>query len=140
MEWTDPPVMDVLLQICIPYSGGGPPCRLRVDKLPDSRYRATAASLFEAHDLELCRTADLEQVLRHAHRLGVCRSFREVLAAMQQLSELDDGRRGGGRGSRSARPTCARIHNRQQRGAVVGAMSRRWPVIRRPVSRPLQWL
>jgi hypothetical protein len=131
--------VDVLLQMRIPHAGGGPPCRLRIDKLPDGRYRATAASLFEEHDLEVCRTPDLEQVLRHASRLGVCRSFREVLAVLQQLNELDDSRAGGGRASPPARR--ARVHKREPRGAAAGAIGRRfWPVKRRPASRLVQWL
>jgi hypothetical protein len=95
MEWgDDPPATDVLLQMRIPH-GSGSPCRLQIDKLPDGRYRATATSLVEARDVELCRTPDLEQVLRHTYRLDVCRSFREVLTALQRLSELDDDRTGG---------------------------------------------
>jgi hypothetical protein len=119
----------VLLQMRIPH-GGEPPCRLQIDKLPDGRYRATAGALV------LCRTPALEQLLRHAYRLGVCRSFREVLTALQQLSELDGGRQA----SPSARPgACG--HNCQPRGATAGAIGRRfWPVKLRPASGLARWL
>ncbi len=90
MEWTEPPATDVLLLMRIPH-GGEPPCYLQIDKLPDGCYRATAGALV------LCRTPNHAQLFRHAHRLGVCRSFREVLTVLQQLSELD----GGGRASPS---------------------------------------
>lgn len=78
--------MQIPFRMLIPH-GGEPPCHLQIDKLPDGRYRATAGLLPEAH--ELCRTPDLEPLLRHADRLGACRSFGEVLTALQQLSELD---------------------------------------------------
>jgi hypothetical protein len=130
MEWTEPPATDVLLQMRIPH-GGEPPCRLQIDKLPDGRYRATAGALV------LCRTPDVEQLLRHAYRLGVCRSFREVLTALQHLSELD----GGGRATPSARSAGARGHNRDRRGAAAGAIGRRfWPVKLRPASGLVRWL
>ena len=88
MNWTDrdPPETDLLLQMTIPHGGGGPTCRLEIDKLPDGHYRVTVGTLLEA--LELCRTSDLETLLRHTYRLSVARSFREVLTALQQLSEL----------------------------------------------------
>ena len=99
--------MHILLRMLIPH-GGEPPCHLQIDKLPDGCYRATAGPLPEAH--ELCRTPDLEALFRQADRLSACRSFREVLTALQQLSELDDGRatpqpqaaRRGGGGDRPA--------------------------------------
>jgi hypothetical protein len=88
MNWTDrdPPETDLLLQMAIPHDGGGSPCRLEIDKLPDGQYRVTVGTLLEA--LELCRTSYLEMLLRLTYRLGVSRSFREVLTALQQLSEL----------------------------------------------------
>jgi hypothetical protein len=88
MNWTDrdPPETDPLLQMTIPHDGGGTPCRLEIDKLPDGQYRVTVGTLLEA--LELCRTSYLEMLLRLTYQLGVSRSFREVLTALQQLSEL----------------------------------------------------
>jgi hypothetical protein len=136
MEWTEPPTTDVLMRMRIPH-GGEPPCHLQIDKLPDGFYRTTAGALV------LCRTSDLAQLLRHAHRLGVCRSFREVLTVLQQLSALD----GGGRASPSAqardriRSAGARGHNRDRRGAAAGALGRRfWPVKLRPGSGLARWL
>jgi hypothetical protein len=95
MNWTDrdPPETDPLLQMTIPHDGGGAPCRLEIDKLPDGDYRVTVGTPLEAQ--ELCRTSDLEPLLRHTYRLGVSRSFREVLAALQQLSELASHRPAG---------------------------------------------
>ena len=89
-KWTNRvPAMDLPLRMLIPH-GGEPPCHLQIDRLPDGRYRATAGPLPEGH--ELCRTPDRESLLRHADCLRACRSFREVLTALQQLSELDGGR------------------------------------------------
>ena len=104
MNWTDrdPPETDPLLQMIIPHDGGGAPCRLEIDKLPDGHYRVTVGTPFEA--LELCRASDLDQVLRHTYRLGVSRSFREVLAALQQLSELAGNRPAGSKTRRPPRP------------------------------------
>ena len=88
MNWTDrdPPETDPLLQMTIPYRRGGQTCRLEIDKLPDGDYRVTVGTPFEAQ--ELSRTSDLETLLRRCYRLGASASFREVLAALQQLSEL----------------------------------------------------
>ena len=95
MNWTDrdPPETDPLLQMTIPHDGGGAPCRLEIDKLADGHYRVTVGTQLEAQ--ELCRTPDLEPLLRHTYRLGVSRSFHEVLAALQQLSELASHRPAG---------------------------------------------
>ena len=135
-EPTEPPATDVLLLMRIPH-GGEPPCYLQIDKLPDGCYRATAGALV------LCRTPDHAQLFHHAHRLGVCRSFREVLTVLQQLSELD----GGGRASPSAqargrvRSAGARGHNRYRRRAAAGALGRRfWPVKLRSASGLARWL
>ena len=104
MDWTDrdPPGTDPLLQMTIPHDGGGAPCRLEIDKLPDGHYRVTVGTPLEA--LELCRTSDLELLLRHTYRLGVSGSFREVLAALQQLSELAGDRPAG---NSTTRPSAA---------------------------------
>ena len=71
MNWTDrdPPETDPLLQMTIPHGGGGPTCRLEIDKLPDGDYRVTVGTPFEAQ--ELSRTSDLELLLRRCYRLGV---------------------------------------------------------------------
>ena len=53
------PATDVLLHINAPCGG---PCFLRVDKLPDGRYRAAFGTLFET--AEVVRTTDLEGLLR----------------------------------------------------------------------------
>jgi len=135
----DLPATDLLLQMRIPHGGG---CHLQINKLADGRYRAAAGALFEAH--ELCRTPELEPLLRHADRLSACRSFREVLTALQQLSELDGGRPGGSGGrtvSQPARSAGAHGHNREPSGAAAGAIGRRfWPVKLRPASHLAQWL
>jgi hypothetical protein len=60
MAWRDqdPPATDVLLDFIVPFSGGGTPAYLEIDKLPEGIYRATVGTLFEYQ--ELCRTGDLE--------------------------------------------------------------------------------
>jgi hypothetical protein len=103
----------VLLQMRIPH-GGEPPCRLQIDKLPDGRYRATAGALV------LCRTPDHAQLLRHAHRLAVCRSFREMLTALQQLSELDGGPSARAAGARAATTAFAAAERRVLSDGVSG--------------------
>jgi hypothetical protein len=47
----DPPATDVLLDVTVPFSGGGSPAYLEIDKLPDGRYRATVGTLFEFQEL-----------------------------------------------------------------------------------------
>jgi hypothetical protein len=144
MNWTDrdPPETDPLLQMIIPHGGSGPPCRLEIDKLPNGDYRVTVGTLLEAQ--ELCRTSDLEPLLRHTYRLGVSRSFREVLAALQQLSELAGGPTRRQRRAGSKQPAgraSARGQNRDPRDAAADAIGRRfWPVKLRPASRLARWL
>jgi hypothetical protein len=67
MAWCDqdPPATDVLLDVTVPFSGGGTPAYLEIDKLPDGRYRATVGTLLDYQ--ELCRTAHLP---RHEERCG----------------------------------------------------------------------
>jgi hypothetical protein len=69
MVWRDqdPPATDVLLDFTVPFSGGGTPAYLEIDKLPEGLYRATVGTLFEYQ--ELCRTGDLEGLLRHSRAL-----------------------------------------------------------------------
>jgi hypothetical protein len=59
MAWRDqdPPATDVLLDFTVPFSGGGTPAYLEIDKLPEGLYRATVGTLFEYQ--ELCRTGNL---------------------------------------------------------------------------------
>jgi hypothetical protein len=52
-----------------------------IDKLPDGGYRATVGTLFEHQ--EICRTRDLEALLRHAHAMQSCRSFDDVVRAIR---------------------------------------------------------
>jgi hypothetical protein len=53
MVWhdQDPLATDVLLDVNVPFSGGGSPAYLELDKLPDGRYRATVGTLFEYYEL-----------------------------------------------------------------------------------------
>jgi hypothetical protein len=37
---TPPPATDVLLDFTVPFSGGGTPAYLEIDKLPEGLYRA----------------------------------------------------------------------------------------------------
>jgi hypothetical protein len=89
MAWTgqDPPATDILLHLNVPCSGGGSPAYLEIDKLPDGRYRATVGTLFEYQ--EICRTHDLETLIRHADAMAVCRSFDDVVRAFRAMRTLD---------------------------------------------------
>ena len=53
MVWRDqdPPAVDVLLDFTVPFSGGGSPAYLEIDKLPEGLYRATVGTLFEYQKL-----------------------------------------------------------------------------------------
>ena len=70
MVWRDqdPPATDVLLDFTVPFSDGGTPAYLEIDKLPEGLYRATVGTLFECQ--ELCRTGDLEGRLCCIDALG----------------------------------------------------------------------
>jgi hypothetical protein len=65
---------------------GGSPAYLEIDKLPDGAYRATVATLFEHQ--EICRTRDLEALVRHANAMAVCRSFDDVVNAFRAMRTL----------------------------------------------------
>jgi hypothetical protein len=90
MVWRDqdPPATDVLLDVNVPFSGGGSPAYLELDKLPDGRYRATVGTLFEFQ--ELCRTVDLERLLRHTRAVAVSGSFDDMVHAIRAMYALDD--------------------------------------------------
>jgi hypothetical protein len=88
MPWRDqdPPATDVLLYLNVPCSGGGTPAALEIDKLADGRYRATVGTLFEHQ--EICRTGDLEALVRHANAMAGCRSFDDVVHAFRAMRVL----------------------------------------------------
>ena len=81
MSWPDqdPPAIDVILHVNVPCAGTGPDqlTYLEIDKLSDGRYRATVGTLFEFQ--EVCRTGDLEALVRHANAMAGCRSFDDVV-------------------------------------------------------------
>jgi hypothetical protein len=85
MVWReqDPPASDVLLDVNVPFSGGGTPAYLEIDKLPDGRYRATVGTLFEFQ--ELCLTGDLEVLLRHTRAVQSSGSFDEMVQAIRAM-------------------------------------------------------
>jgi hypothetical protein len=87
MAWTgqDPPATDVILHLNVPCSGGSP-AYLEIDKLADGTYRATVGTLFEHQ--EICRTADLEALVRHANAMASCRSFDDVARAFRAMRSL----------------------------------------------------
>jgi hypothetical protein len=89
MAWPgqDPPTTDPLLRLNVPCSGGGTPAYLEIDKLPDGQYRATVGTLFEHQ--EICRTRDLETLIRHADQMASCRSFDDVVRAFRAMRTLD---------------------------------------------------
>jgi hypothetical protein len=90
MIWRDqdPPAVDVLLDFTVPFSGGGTPAYLEIDKLPEGRYRATVGTLFDYQ--ELCRTGDLESLVRHARTVPLSRSFDDMVRAIRAMQALDD--------------------------------------------------
>ena len=78
MVWpnSDPPATDVILHVNVPCAGGSP-AYLEIDKLTDGTYRATVGTLFEHQ--EICRTGDLEALVRQANAMAGCRSFDDVV-------------------------------------------------------------
>jgi hypothetical protein len=88
MPWSDqnPPATDVILHLLVPCSGGGSPAKLEIDKLADGLYRATVGTLFEHQ--EICRTPDLEALVRQANAMAGCRSFDDVVRAIRALRTL----------------------------------------------------
>ena len=90
MVWRDqdPPATDVLLDFTMPFSGGGSPAYLELDKLPEGLYRATVGTLFEYQ--ELCRTGNLEGLLRQARAVQSSGSFDEMVNAIRAMQALDD--------------------------------------------------
>lgn len=90
MTWPDqdPPATDVILHVNVPCAGGASPTRLEIDKLADGRYRATVGTLFEHQ--EVCRTRDLEALIRQADAMAGCRSFDDVVNAFRAMRELDE--------------------------------------------------
>jgi hypothetical protein len=92
MPWPDqdPPATDVILHVNVPCAGGGPDklTYLEIDKLPDGRYRASVRTLFEHQ--EICRTGDLETLVRQANAMAGCRSFEDVVDAFRAMRGLDE--------------------------------------------------
>jgi hypothetical protein len=88
MAWPDqdPPSTDVLLHLNVPCSGGGTPAYLEIDKLSYGCYRATVGTLFEHQ--EICRTGDLEALVRQANAMASCRSFEDVVRAFRAMRTL----------------------------------------------------
>jgi hypothetical protein len=59
---------------------------MEIDKLPDGTYRATVGTLFEHQ--EICRTRDLEALVRQANAMAGCRSFDDVVNAFRAMWTL----------------------------------------------------
>ena len=99
MTWPNqnPPAIDVILHLNVPCAGYGAasPCYLEIDKLDDGRYRATVGTLFE-HE-EICRTDDLEALVRQANLMTGCRSFDDVVTAFRAMRLLGQTNRINGR-------------------------------------------
>ena len=93
MAWPDenPPATDVILHLNVPCAGIGPasPVYLEIDKLLSGHYRATVGTLFEHQ--EVCRTRDLEALVRHADAMAGCRSVEDVVDAFRRMRSLDEG-------------------------------------------------
>jgi hypothetical protein len=137
MPWTghDPPATDVILHLRRHRASqrvvlrGGSPARLEIDKLPDGHYRATVGTLFEHQ--EICRTNDLEALVRQANAMAACRSFDDVVRALQcgrSLRSAYDGRHIGAVGIEHPGARCSSwppsIH--YKRGVPGGGISPGW--------------
>jgi hypothetical protein len=61
----------------------------RNHKLADGTYRATVGTPFEHQ--EVCRTGDLEALVRQANAMAGCRSFDDVVRAIRAMRTLGDG-------------------------------------------------
>ena len=87
MAWPDqdPPASDVILHVNVPCAGGSS-AYLEIDKLPDGTYRATVGTLFQFQ--EICRTRDLEALIRQANAMAGCRSFSDVVDAFRAMRGL----------------------------------------------------
>jgi hypothetical protein len=87
VSWPDQqlPATDVIRHVNVPCSGPTP-AQLEIDKLPDGRYRATVGTLFEHQ--EICRTADLEALVRQADVMAGCRSSDDVVQAFRVMRTL----------------------------------------------------
>jgi hypothetical protein len=87
VAWPDqhPPATDIILHVNVPCAGGSP-AYLEIDKLPDGTYRATVGTLFEHQ--EICRTGDLEALVRYANAMAGCRSFGDVVRAFRAMQRL----------------------------------------------------
>jgi hypothetical protein len=105
MTWSDqdPPATDALLHLNVPCSGGGTPARLELDKLPNGSERATVGTLFEHQ--EICRTGDLEALVRQANAMAACRSFDDDVRAPGDA----DARRGQPQAMRASPAPAARL-------------------------------
>ena len=90
MVWPDqdPPASDVILHVNVPCAGTGPSSLvyLEIDKLPDGAYRATVGTLFQHQ--EICRTRDLEALVRQANAMAGCRSFDDMVNAFRAMRAL----------------------------------------------------
>ena len=87
MAWPDqnPLANDVILHVNVPCAGGSP-AYLEIDKLTDGSYRATVGTLFEHQ--EICRTRDLEALVRQANAMAGCHSFDDVVSAFRAMRTL----------------------------------------------------
>ena len=145
MHWSDrhPPATDPLLHMLIPYGGSGDPVAWKSTtscQTADTGRRPGV--LLEA--LELCRTPDLEPLLRHAYRLDVppqrSRSAGRTATTERQSWTAADPTAAAA-ASRPAHSANARRRNRAPSGVATGVIGWRfWPIKLRPGGRLAQWL
>ena len=91
MAWPDqnPSATDVILHLNVPCAGTGPssPVYLEIDKLPDGgsiwRPSERCSSI-----REICRTGDLEGLVRQSNAMAGCRSFDDVVNAFRAMRTL----------------------------------------------------
>lgn len=84
MNDTDPAVSDVLITLR-PAAGGAN--TIEIDRLSDGSYRATHRAGLSS--LELCRTADLERLLRELNEVLLTGTSAGYVAAVRNLQASD---------------------------------------------------
>lgn len=81
---TDPPAEDVIITLR-PAAGGA--STIEIDRLRDGSYRATHRAGLGS--LELCRTEDLERLLRQLNEALITGTTSSYVAAVRNLHETE---------------------------------------------------
>ena len=78
---------DRLAVACQVPCAGGSPAYLEIDKLPGTASTGRPVGTLFEHQ-EICRTGDLEALVRHANAMAGCRSFDDVVNAFRGMRTL----------------------------------------------------